>query len=187
MQRQTLEETFDATFLQGGIGEIGEMLDDILSGEESKRSKKKGKKEKKVELSDLIATIPFEPSTLPLSITLFANKSDPFQQWLYKQREKDRVVARDKFIARECERLEALRNKEKKEWSQQTYELWKFKKDLESRNAKRLHRDIGKMLETVKSKPKKTETLPGYISTWSCDTQLAKKMQKVCPRGTRSV
>ena len=183
MLRQ-LEEAFDATFLQEGTGEIGEMIDEVLSGEGSKKSKKK---EKKVELSDLIATIPFEPSTLPMKTTLFSDKTDSFQQWLYKQKEKDRVVARDMFIARECKKQAALMKEERKEWSEQNYNLWKFRKDLEARNSIKLQRDVEKMLDTLKTKPKTTETLPGYISTWSCDTQLAKKMQKVCPRGTHSI
>ena len=185
MQRQTLEEAFDATFLQEGS--VEEILDEILPGEEGKKSKKKRKKEKKVELSELITTIPFEASTLTMNLSSLHNTNDPFKQWLYRQKEKDRIISRERFIVRECRKQEDLRLKEKREWSKQTFELWKFRKDLEAHNSKKLQLDIEKMLESLKTKPKTTDTLPGYISTWSCDTQLAKKMQKVCPRGTQSL
>ncbi|KAI6654848.1 hypothetical protein LOD99_2727 [Oopsacas minuta] len=168
-KRQTFEEVLDATFLDRGTGEIGKAVDEMLSGEENKD------KVKKVKVSELVATIPYAPIAHP-------NSNDNFQQWLYRQKQKDQIIAREKLILRECSRQEALGMKEKKQMSNDAFKLWKFKKDIQSLNNKKQQQEIDKMLESIKEKPNKTETLPGYISTWSCDVHLAKKMQKVCPR-----
>lgn len=181
-KRQTFEEVLDATLLNRGTGEIGEHIDEILFGELDKEVTKD--KVKKVRIREPTHSVPYP--LLANQVGLPPQSNDHFQQWLYRQKQKDRIIARFKYIERESARLEAERTEEKREWAKDAFKLWKYRKDIETHSTRKQEEEIEKLVESLKDKPSKTETLPGYISTWSCDTQLARKMHKVCPRTTSS-
>ena len=179
---RTFEEVLNATLLHRGTGEIGKHIDEILFGELDKKLTKD--KVKKVRIREPTYSIPYPPVASPVGLPPLSN--DHFQQWLYRQKQKDRIIARFKFIERESARLEAERTEEKREWANDAFKLWKYRKDIETYNSRKQQEGIERLIESLKDKPSKTETLPGYISTWSCDTQLTRKMHKVCPRTTTS-
>ena len=181
-KRQTFEEVMNATLLVRGTGEIGEDIDEILFGEVDKKLTKD--KVKKVRIREPIHSIPYP--LIANTVGLPPQSNDHFQQWLYRQKQKDQIIARFKFIERENARLEAERAEEKRGWAKDAFKLWKYRKDIETYNTKIQQEGIEKLVKSLKNKPNKTETLPGYISTWSCDTKLARKMHKVCPRTTTS-
>ena len=139
-------------------------------------------KERKVKFNESVAIAATPPPNLIPIISFSHVDDDHFQQWLNRQKEKDRIAAREKYIKKRVESIDTEAKQQQKERGRAAFEMWKQRKELEAIERNNLKREIEQIHGLLNKETKRAETLPGYISTWSSDAPLVRKMQKQCPR-----
>ncbi|XP_064390208.1 microtubule-associated protein 9-like [Halichondria panicea] len=105
-----------------------------------------------------------------------------FQRWLKTKQNEDSMKMKEKAYLNQVEKLRQQSKAEEQRRAKDKVEMWRTQKDFETRLQRENERQMTKML--AYSPRESTPSLPGYVSVWSCDSELAEFMVDRVDRGS---